>query len=79
MPEAASILLVDDNASLRRVVEYQLAEAGYAITSVASGEQALEVLRRRAFHLVLSDVLMPGMSVRVIAKPAAAPAQGKAP
>jgi len=61
-PGASSrVLLVDDDASLRRVVEYQLQEAGYAVTSVANAEEALEALRGRTFDLLVSDILMPGM------------------
>jgi two-component system NtrC family response regulator len=58
---AARVLLVDDDASLRRVVEYQLGEAGYAVESAADAGQALDALRREPFDLLMTDVLMPGM------------------
>jgi DNA-binding NtrC family response regulator len=58
---AASVLLVDDDASLRRVVEYQLGQAGYAVKSAESATQALESLRHASFDLLITDVLMPGM------------------
>ncbi|MBZ5639450.1 MAG: sigma-54 dependent transcriptional regulator [Acidobacteriia bacterium] len=57
----ARVLLVDDDPSLRRVVEYQLGEAGYAVVGAETGEQAIETLRREPFDLLLTDVLMPGM------------------
>ncbi|MGD8375189.1 MAG: response regulator, partial [Acidobacteriota bacterium] len=56
-----SILLVDDDPSLRRVVEFQLAEAGYSVRSAGSAEEALEVLREEPADLILTDLLMPGM------------------
>jgi DNA-binding NtrC family response regulator len=56
-----TLLVVDDDASLRRVVEYQLTEAGYAVTAAASAEEGLQALRAGAFDLVVTDVLMPGM------------------
>ena len=62
MAELRPILLVDDDESLRRVVEYQLTEAGHTVTSTDSGADALERLRGGRFRLVLSDVIMPGMN-----------------
>ncbi|MDF1551593.1 MAG: sigma-54 dependent transcriptional regulator [Deferrisomatales bacterium] len=57
----AKILIVDDDASLRRVLEYNLAEEGYAVATAASGEEALEVLGRSSFDLVLTDIKMEGI------------------
>ena len=62
MTGPAEILLADDDTSLRRVVEYQLSEAGYAVTSCASAEDALQALDDRAVALLLTDLMMPGMS-----------------
>jgi len=62
MSEPPTILLVDDDESLRRVVEYQLGEAGFSVTTAASAEEALDALRRETFRLVVTDVLMAGMS-----------------
>jgi DNA-binding NtrC family response regulator len=56
------LLLVDDDDSLRRVAEYQLADAGFAVTACGSAEEALEAVRGDGFELVVSDLLMPGMS-----------------
>jgi two-component system NtrC family response regulator len=52
---------VDDDTSLRRVIEYELNEEGYDVTAVPGPPEALDALRSRAFDLVLSDILMPGM------------------
>ena len=55
------ILVIDDDESLRRVLEYNLAQEGYAVLSSASGEQGLELLKKEGADLVVTDVRMPGM------------------
>ena len=55
------ILIVDDVEENRAVLERRLAKEGYAVASVASGEEALQCIGRDEFDLVLLDVLMPGM------------------
>jgi CheY-like chemotaxis protein len=67
MPEIAmprlEILLVDDDPLVRNVIAHELEEAGHFVTSVASGQAALELLKSNGdFHLVLVDYTMPGMS-----------------
>jgi len=57
-----SILVVDDDASLRRVTELQLQEAGYAVLTAPSGETALRLVEEEAPALVITDFKMPGMS-----------------
>ncbi len=55
------ILVIDDDASLRRVVEYNLQDAGYQVLSAASGEEGLALFAEEAPALVISDMKMPGM------------------
>ena len=55
------ILVIDDDESLRRVLEYNLAQEGYAVLTAASGEQGLELLKKEGADLVLTDVRMTGM------------------
>jgi two-component system NtrC family response regulator len=55
------LLLADDDASFRRVQEYQLSQAGYDVTAVADGQQALDAFRERLHDLVVTDVRMPGL------------------
>ena len=60
--EAASILVVDDEAPIRRVLMRTLERLGYACTEASDAGGAREALTEGAFQLVLSDVNMPGES-----------------
>ena len=55
------ILVIDDDESFRRILEYNLAQEGYAVLAAGSGEQGLELLRKEGADLVVTDVRMPGM------------------
>ena len=61
MAEPRRILLVDDDESLLRVTEKQLASEGYRVTAVRSGADALEAYEAGETDLVVTDVQMPGM------------------
>ncbi len=54
-----TILLVEDDASLRRVMEFQLAEKGYAVRTAGDGEQALRRFREEPPDLVVTDMTLP--------------------
>ncbi len=56
-----TILIIDDDVSLRRVLEYHLQEAGYEVTTAASGEEGLARFGELAPQLVICDMQMPGM------------------
>ncbi len=53
------ILLADDNADMRGYVQRLLTEAGFAVTAVADGREAVDQARRVRPDLVLSDIMMP--------------------
>jgi DNA-binding response OmpR family regulator len=55
------ILLVDDDALLRRSLSFSLEKAGYRVSTAASGEDALALARRDHPDLVLLDIGLPGM------------------
>jgi two-component system NtrC family response regulator len=57
-----SILLIDDDDSLRRVMEFSLVEAGYTVRTAASGEDGLRLFEQEAGDAVVTDITMPGMS-----------------
>ena len=56
------ILIVDDDASIRRALEIQLGGDGHDVRSVASGEEALAALGERPASIVLLDLRLPGMT-----------------
>jgi len=60
-PGAFRILLAEDNEVNRMVLVAMLAKLGATTRAVAGGEEALEVLARERYDLVLMDVQMPGM------------------
>jgi DNA-binding response OmpR family regulator len=58
---AARVLLVDDDALLRRSLAFNLEQAGYRVSTAASAEDALALARRDPPDLVLLDIGLPGM------------------
>jgi len=56
------ILVTDDDASLRRVLQVQLEQEGYEVAVAASGQQTLSILQLQPFDLLITDLKMPGMS-----------------
>jgi two-component system, OmpR family, response regulator RpaB len=53
------ILVVDDEASIRRILETRLSMIGYDVVTAADGEEALETFRNADPDLVVLDVMMP--------------------
>lgn len=60
-PAGESILVVDDDPFIARLLEIELRAAGYDVRLAHDGEQALEAARERTPELVLADVMMPNM------------------
>ena len=56
------ILVIDDEDVIRGLVTEILETAGHEITSAQSAENALALLEDNEFDLVVSDVIMPGLS-----------------
>jgi len=55
------VLLVDDSDVTREMVRRLLDQGGFAVTGVASAEDALEILEEREFDCMVTDIEMPGM------------------
>ena len=60
--EASRILVVDDNAANRDVLERRLAREGHHVATAANGAAALELMGGETFDLILLDLIMPEMS-----------------
>ncbi|MGN6249618.1 MAG: GAF domain-containing protein [Ginsengibacter sp.] len=56
------ILVVDDDDSIRSLLEQELSEAGYLIEQARDGKEALECIRKNRPDLVILDVMMPEMN-----------------
>jgi DNA-binding response OmpR family regulator len=56
---AARILVVDDELSLRRLMRRYLGKAGFAVQEASTGSQALAALRRGDIDLAIVDVMLP--------------------
>jgi DNA-binding NtrC family response regulator len=57
-----SILVVDDEESIRTTLQRVLRGEGYTVYEAESGDEALEILKDKPVQLVISDHNMPGMS-----------------
>lgn len=59
---ASTILIADDDDSLRRVLEFQLREAGYEVLTAPEGLLALDIFTGREVDCLITDLRMPGLS-----------------
>ena len=60
-PAGTSLLVVDDDAFIARLLEIECSAAGYDVRTAGSGDRALELARERCPDLILADVMMPNM------------------
>ena len=56
-----SILVVEDEDSIRKFVRINLDRAGFIVKEAASGEEAIEIARQEHIDIVLLDIMLPGM------------------
>ena len=61
LPKNPIILSVDDEPANLKLLENILVPRGYEVVSVASGEDALRMIKTRPINLVLMDLMLPGM------------------
>jgi CheY-like chemotaxis protein len=62
MSETLSILVVDDNAAMADTLKEILDAKGFNVHAAGSGAEALEILRKTAVDILLTDVKMPEMN-----------------
>src|SRR5262245_13755878 len=56
-----TVLLVEDSALVRRVLQDELSSGGFDVVSAADGQEALARVAEKRFDVVVTDVVMPGM------------------
>jgi CheY-like chemotaxis protein len=54
-----TILVVEDDRSFRKGLTFELQDAGYQVTEAENGKQAIELINKNSFDLVVSDLVMP--------------------
>ena len=64
----AKILIIDDDTSLRRVLEYNLQEEGYEVQAASSGEEGLYLFGHFLPNLIITDMKMTGMDGLMVLK-----------
>jgi len=67
---SGTVLLVEDEESVRELVRDRLRKSGYTVLEAKNGAQALEISENHSgrIHLMITDVVMPGMSGRELAQ-----------
>jgi len=60
-PARVTVLVVDDEPDMRKMLAYDLSQEGYEVFTAEDGYAALEAVRKRKFDLVITDLKMPGM------------------
>lgn len=60
--ETANVLVVDDEGAIRYSVSKTLQRVGYNVNEAASGEEALDIMKKNHFDVVLTDIRMPGLT-----------------
>ena len=58
---ARTVLVIDDEPELGRLIDYNLTKAGYLVLTARDGESGLAAARKHAPDLVVLDVMMPGL------------------
>jgi DNA-binding response OmpR family regulator len=67
-----SILIVEDDKNISKLVKYNLEQEGYECSQAYNGEKALEALKNETFDIIILDIMLPGMSGLDVAKAAKA-------
>jgi len=62
MKKDTAILVVDDEEVLRNLLFRILTKEGYLVDTAADGEEAMDKLKEKTYHLLLADVKMPRMN-----------------
>jgi DNA-binding response OmpR family regulator len=62
VPDGDRVLVADDDADIRDLVEFKLTQAGYTVQAVGDGLSAWEAFEAARPELVVLDVMMPGLS-----------------
>lgn len=59
---AQKILVIEDEPDIRKLVQYNLVQDNFKVLEAEDGEQALKIIKRDKPHLVILDLMLPGLS-----------------
>jgi len=62
MPSAPKILVTDDELNTLKTLSANLEDMGYRVTTASKGQEALELIRKRGFNIVIADIKLPDIS-----------------
>lgn len=57
-----TLLIVDDDDQLRVILENELLDIGYDVSSASDGNEGLEFIQKKKFDLLILDIKMPGIN-----------------
>lgn len=60
------VLVVDDQAHIRRVIELKLKNRGYQVMIAKNGEEGLNLIKKQQPDVVITDIMMPKMDGRTL-------------
>ncbi len=61
-----NILVIDDDAHIRRVIELKLRNAGYQVLTAKNGEEGLNLIKSQRPDVIITDINMPKLGGKVI-------------
>lgn len=61
-PSTLNILVIEDEELIRTMIKFNLEKAGYHVTAADTAEAMLSELDGNTYHLILLDIMLPGMS-----------------
>lgn len=62
MKQTSQILVIDDEAHNRQALTLLLSHSGYQVQSAVSGEEALDIMQKTPFEIIITDLFLPGVS-----------------
>jgi CheY-like chemotaxis protein len=60
------ILVIDDEAHIRRVIELKFKNQGYRVTTATNGEEGLDIIETEQPDVVITDIMMPKMDGKTL-------------
>ena len=61
LAETANVLVAEDNPAVREFIVRSLISVGYTVTAAIDGQQALDMLTRDKFNVLVTDIVMPNV------------------